>query len=168
MARLRKMLGSAQHPTVIALMRLIETQSHRTLAAWALRCAQERYLPLTQDPALAEGIRAVQDWLAGAPLKSVKPALRTAAQVARLVEDPICQAASRAVATACGVIQTPTNALGFTFYGVAARAYSQAGVEASAAVYDALADEEFAALLALLKDAAIPDEQGPVKIDWNC
>ena len=36
MPKLRKMLGSADHPTVQKLMRLIETQNKQTLAAWAV------------------------------------------------------------------------------------------------------------------------------------
>ncbi len=35
MAKLRKMLGRADDPQIIQLMRLIETQSKTTLAAWA-------------------------------------------------------------------------------------------------------------------------------------
>ena len=50
-------------------------------------------------------------------LKDTKPALRAALTAARETgdADPVAQAAARAISTACGVIQTPTNALGFAF-----------------------------------------------------
>lgn len=36
MAKLRKMLGSADSPYIVSLMRLIETQSKETIAGWCL------------------------------------------------------------------------------------------------------------------------------------
>lgn len=168
MARLRKMLGSAQHPTVIALMRLIETQSHPTLIRWAVSSVKERCLPLCDDPRLAQAVAAAEAFLAGTPLKAVKPALREATQAAREATDPVAQAAARAVSTACAVVQTTTNALGFTFYAAAAAAYHQAGPEASAAVHDALADEAFAGLYAALQAVSVADEPNPVQVDWGC
>lgn len=70
--------------------------------------------------------------------------------------------------TACGVIQTPTNALGFVFYGAAAVAYDALGLSAAAAEYDAFAAAEFEALAASLRAASVPDEVRPAKINWNC
>ena len=46
MAKLRKMLGRADDPEVVALMRLIETQSRRTLACFAADYARENWLPV--------------------------------------------------------------------------------------------------------------------------
>ena len=48
-----------------------------------------------------------------ATLKDAKPALRAALAAARETgdADPVAQAAARAISTACGVIQTPTNTL---------------------------------------------------------
>ena len=76
--------------------------------------------------------------------------------------------AARALSVACAVIQTPTNALGFSFYSAAASAYHQAGLTETAQTYDRLADAEFENILASLQAAAVPDEPNPVKIDWNC
>ena len=168
MAKLRKMLGSTQHPTVIALMRLIETQSHTTLIRWAVASVKERCLPLVSDPRMTEAVAAAESVLTGAPLKVVKPALRAATAAAREADDPVSQAAARAISTACAVVQTPTNALGFTFYAAAAAAYHQAGLEAAPAEYDALGDAAFAALYQSLQAAAVPDEPHPVKVDWGC
>lgn len=169
MAKLRKMLCSIDHPQTIALMRLIETQSKQTLTRWAVRCARERYLPLTEDPRLKAAVSAAQAWAEGAlTLKDAKIVLRAATEAGRDAEGAVCQAASRAVAAACAVLQTPTNALGFTFYGAAAAAYHAAGLAADAAVYDRLAESEQAALLALLQEMAVPNEANPAKISWNC
>lgn len=173
-AKLRKMLGSAQSPGIVRLMRLIETQSVQTLAGWAADCAAGRYLPLyaagrPEDTRLSEAVEAVRVCLkTGGKSASVRAELNAAAQAAKEETDPVLQAAARAVATACAAIRTPTNALGFAFYGAAARAYSELGTNAPAAGYDALAEREFAELYALLEKAAVENEPNPAKIDWNC
>ncbi len=77
------------------------------------------------------------------------------------------QAAARATATACAVIQTPTNALGYLFYGAAAAAYSKAGTE-DASRWDNLARAELEQALEELRAVSVPDEPNPAKINWNC
>ena len=174
MPRLRKMLGSAEHPTVIALMRQMETQSHLTLARWAADQAKALALPVYQaahpeDARLTEALTAVRRFLAGELSASGLAApLKAARQAARETTEPAAQAAARAVATACGAARTPTSALGFTFYCAAAVAYAQAGLSASPAGYDALADEVFAGLLASLQAAPVPDEAHPAHLQWGC
>ena len=174
MPRLRKMLGSAEHPTVMALMRQMETQSHATLTRWAADQAEALALPVYQaahpeDPRLAEALAAVRRFLAGkTPITGLAAPLKAAQQTARETTEPAAQAAARAVATACGAARTPTSALGFTFYCTAAVAYSQAGLSASPAVYDALADEVFVGLLTSLQAASIPDEPHPAHLQWGC
>lgn len=175
MAKLRKMLGRADDPQIVTLMHLIETQSKPTLAAWAAACVQERYLPVYErahpdDRRLRELIGAVGDHLHGAlKLLQLRILLRQARAVPQEAEgDPAAQAAARAVVTACGVIQTPTNALGFVFYGAAAVAYDTLGLSAAAAEYDAFAAAEFEVLAASLRAASVPYEASPVKINWNC
>lgn len=64
-------------------------------------------------------------------------------------------------------IQTPTNALGYLFYGAAAAAYSKAGTEDSSR-WDDLAREELEQALEELRAASVPDEPNPAKINWNC
>ncbi|MBQ7849824.1 MAG: hypothetical protein IJ343_08905 [Clostridia bacterium] len=171
---LRKMLGSADHPTVILLMRRIETQSKTTLTRFAAEYAAAQYLPILtercpEETRPASAVEAVRAFLDGAKLTAVKTAVRDARTAAQaLGHDPVCQAAARAVATACAVATTPTNALGFAFYGAAAFAYHRAGLAASPDTYDALADEELHRILTLLEAAAVPDEPDPVKVDWGC
>lgn len=175
MAKMRKMLGDVRSRECADMMALIETQSKATLAAWAVDYARRYYLPVyvmacPGDGRLEDVIRACVDYLQGTrKLAEVKPLLREAAQIAREAgEDPVAQAAARAISTACATVQTPTNALGFLFYGAAAVAYGEAGLNEPAEAYDALASKEFRRALADLRDAAVPDEPNPAKINWNC
>lgn len=172
--KLRKMLGSAEHPTVVKLMRTIETQSLKTISEWAVDYAENYYLPvlkngceLTEEYISALG--SVRKYLAGEiTKKDAKPFLKVLTDFARGVSDPVCQAAARAVSVAFGVFQTPTNSLGFTFYGAAVYAYSTAGLEESQEVYDRLADEEFERILSSLMAVYVENEPDPVKVNWNC
>ncbi|NLT15915.1 MAG: hypothetical protein GXY05_16445, partial [Clostridiales bacterium] len=45
MAKLRKLLGSAEAPAIVSLMRLIETQSKATIANWCIAYTQKHILP---------------------------------------------------------------------------------------------------------------------------
>lgn len=175
MAKLRKMLGDLEDPSIKALMKLIETQSKTTLAEWSIRYAEEHFLGIFEKAypdnlCFREVIAAVREYLEGSrKLAEVKPFLREAAQTAREADaNPAAQAAARAVATACAVIQTPTNALGYTFYGAAAVVYDKAGLLEKQQVYDEMASREFERILESLKKAAVADEPNPVKINWNC
>ena len=169
MPKLRRMLGDARHPMVLSLMRLMETQSHQTLVRWAVGSVRERYLPLTEDPRLHAAVTAAGNWADGMlSLKTAQPALREARQAAQEETEPVRQAAARAIATACSAVRTPTSALGFVFYGAAAAAYHQAGLNASQEVYGALADAEIAALYGALQGMAAADEPHPARLDWGC
>ena len=92
MAKLRKMLGRADDPQIISLMRMIETQSKRTLAAWAADCAADRYLPIYElacpgDARLRELIGSVRDCLRGdLPMADLRARLREARTVAKDAE----------------------------------------------------------------------------------
>lgn len=175
MPKLRKMLGDIHSPECLALMRLIETQSHKTLAAWAVDYAKTNYLDLyaAESPAdlrLKDAVFACEEYLAGArKLQEIKPVLKDAAQAARdAALNSVAQAAARAVSTACATVQTPTNALGFLFYGAAATAYSQAGLTETTEIYDGLAARELQKAYDALRQAAVPNEPHPAKINWNC
>ena len=175
MPNLRKMLGNVQSEECRSLMRLMETQSKRTLANWAVAYAKAYYLPVfeaecPEDRCLAETVAACESYGKGqTSLNELKPLLREAAQVARALADrPVAQAAARAVSVACSTVQTPTNALGYLFYGAAAIAYSQAGLDRTAEEYEELAAVEFQRAYASLQKACIPDEPHPAKLHWNC
>ncbi|MGI5893773.1 MAG: putative immunity protein [Candidatus Merdivicinus sp.] len=175
MAKLRKMLGDIQSEECIALMRLMETQSKRTLSEWAVDFAESSYLPILEaeisdaDPFVQAIAMCRNYWEGSTAAKDVKAAVRQVTQLAReLEENPIGQAAARAVATACAAWQTPTSALGFLFYGAAAAAYHHAGLDEKIEIYQALAQEELQRALESLRQAAILDEPNPAKIEWNC
>lgn len=175
MAKLRKMLGNINDSEIKALMKLIETQSKETLAKWAVDYVEEYCLDIYKKAypgniEFQKAIAAIREHLAGAKsLKEVKPQIKEVSRLAKEAEEnPAAQAAARAMATACGVVQTPTNALGFTFYAAAAAVYDRAGLEEKQEVYDRMAAEEFDRMLAALTKTAVPDETNPVKINWNC
>ena len=171
MTKLRKTLGDIRSETCRQLMDVIQTQSLRTLAVWAIGYAKEKYLPLCCEDC-PELSRIVSDCAAcaekGLPAATVKQQLRTATTLARTCTDPVVQAAARAVAVACAVLQTPTNALGFLFYCAAAVAYSEGGLCRSRQEYEEMADKELKCACASLCACAVRDEKNPVKIDWNC
>lgn len=175
MPKLRKMLGDVNSPECVSLMKLIETQSQATLSSWAVSYAKDNYLPIYEsqypgDFRLRDILSACEEYLRGRlPLRDLKPSLRDAAQIARDAADhPIAQAAARAVSTACATVQTPTNALGFLFYGAAAAAYSGSGLTQPPETYDTLATAEFEKAHASLQHSSIPNDPTPVKINWHC
>lgn len=175
MAKLRKMLGSVDAPQVTALMRLMETQSKATLIRWAAAYVEERYLEIyektyPEDGRLRALLTAVREFLDGKrKQQELKALLREARPIAQQAEgSPAAQAAARAVTTACATAQTPTSALGFTFYGAAAVAYDKAGLSASPECYDAIAAGEFERIVESLRKSAIPHEENPVKLNWYC
>ena len=174
MANLRMMLGRVDDPPVVELMNRIETQSAPTLARWALQVVKERCLPVYEKAAPQDGrLRAlledVEAHLRGElPQKELKTRLREGRALLKEVEEPASRAAARAIVTAAGVIQTPTNALGFTFYATAAAAYDQLGLQAGRAEYDAFALRELERYAAALRAVQVPDEPNPVRVNWNC
>ena len=83
-------------------------------------------------------------------------------------DEPAAAAAAQAIVTACGVLQTPTNALGFVFYGAAAAAYDELGLRAAQAEYDARAAQEFNTLTEYLRQVMVADEPEPIQVNWYC
>lgn len=174
MAALRKMLGRLEDPSILALQEMIPTQSKTTLSAWAMTYTEDHFLSIYEksypdDSRLRDLLTSGRAYLAGEmKLAAWKAALREGRKIPQQAEDPAAQAAARAVTTACAVTQTPTNALGFTFYGAAALAYDQAGLTASCAVYDQLAEAALRDMADSCRAILVPNEENPVKIDWNC
>lgn len=175
MPKLKKMLGDVNSQECISLMNLIETQSKNTLATWAIEYAKNYYLRIYEaecpdDLRLNNIILSCEEYLKGnIQLKEIKPIIKEATQIARdTTDNPIAQAAARAISTACATIQTPTSALGFLFYGAASVAYSQVGLTETIEVYNKLATIELNKALNSLQSVSIPAEQCPVKINWYC
>ena len=170
MAKLRKTLGSPTEPTVISLMESMEGKSKETLTTWAIAYVTEKYLPLVAEtPLFSELLKKTKDCMTGnLPLKDWKALLAEARKASAAEKEPVREAAARAIVTACGTWQTPTNALGFCFYGAAAMAYHQAGTAETKETYDMFATKELEQILASLKQVkTAPDEQA-AKLQWNC
>lgn len=170
MAKLRKTLGSPTEPAVLSLMENMEGKSKETLTAWAMDYVAEKYLPLAAEPSLfAELLEKTKDCMAGSlPLKEWKALLAEARKASAAEKEPVREAAARAIVTACGTWQTPTNALGFCFYGAAAMAYHQAGTAETKEAYDMLATKELEQILATLQQVKTAPEEQAAKLQWNC
>lgn len=175
MAKLRRMLGNINDEIIVELMRVIETQSKETISLWAVNYVEQNILNIYEkesnsDLRLREVIISTKEYLRGnMKLKEIKEALRKVKTIPKEVEEnPVAQASARAILTACATIQTPTNALGFTFYSVAAIVYNKVGVKEKVETYDKLAVNEFVKVLESLQEVAIKNEVNPVKVSWNC
>lgn len=170
MAKLRKTLGSPTEPAVVALMESMEGKSKETLTTWAMAYVTEKYLPLVAEtPLFAELLEKTKDCMTGnLPLKDWKALLAEARKASAAEKEPVREAAARAIVTACGTWQTPTNALGFCFYGAAAMAYHQAGTAETKETYDMLATKELEQILASLKQVKTALDEQAAKLQWNC
>lgn len=173
MAKLRKMMGELDDPAIIELMALMQTQSKETLSQWAYEYVKENYLPLyveiTNDDTLTDLMAVCAQYLAKEiKISEVKLAIKEARAIAQKCQIPVAQAFARAISTAMATITTPTNALGFCFYGACGMAYYQAGLEEDKDTYNQLASQELVHILESLKKVAISNEAHPVNIKWNC
>lgn len=170
MAKLRKTLGSPTEPAVVALMEGMEGKSKEALTTWAMAYVTEKYLPLVAEvPLFSELLEKTKDCMTGnLPLKDWKALLAEARKASAAEKEPVREAAARAIVTACGTWQTPTNALGFCFYGAAAMAYHQAGTAETKETYDMLATKELEQILASLKQVKTAPNEQAAKLQWNC
>lgn len=175
MAKVRKMLGKADSPYIISLMRLIETQSKNTIVKWCNEYAREHILPIyeqdyPEDSRLKNALDASNEWLEGnMKLIEAKKIIKEVQIAAREVEgNPAAQAAARAIGATTATINTVTSSLGLAFYGSAAIAYSSIGIHETIEVYDEIAARECKKMEADLRKVAIIDEPNPAKINWYC
>lgn len=175
MAKLRKMLGSADSPYIISLMGLIETQSKVTIASWCIDYAKEFVLPIYEkvylgDNRLQAALSGAVDYLDGKITLAMAKKLISEGQVAarEAEKNPAAQAAARAVSQAAATIHTSTHSLALAFYGSAAIAYDRVGTEESSEVYDQIASKECAKMEAALRTIAVSNEPNPAKINWHC
>ncbi|MGG7078598.1 putative immunity protein [Clostridium sardiniense] len=175
MAKVRKMIGKADSPYIVSLMRLIETQSKNTIVKWCNEYAREHILPIyekdyPEDSRLKNALNASNEWLEGnMKLIEAKKIIKEAQIAAREAEgNPAAQAAARAIGATTATINTVTSSLGLAFYGAAAIAYSSIGVNEKAEVYDEIATRECKKMEEALRKVAIIDEPNPAKINWNC
>lgn len=175
MAKVRKMLGSADSSYIVSLMELIETQNKKTIVKWCTDYAREYILPIylqsyPEDGRLISALDAVNDWLEGnIKLTEAKKVVKEAQLAAREADNnPAVQAAARAVAATTTTINTLTSCLGLAFYGSAAIAYSTVGLNETMDVYDEIAAIECKKMENALREVSIIDEPNRAKINWHC
>lgn len=175
MAKVRKMIGKVDSPCVVSLMKLIETQSKKTIVKWCNEYAREYILPIYKkeypnDERLKNSLNAVDDWLDGnLKLVEAKRIIKEAQIAAREAEGShTAQAAARAIGATTTTINTVTSSLGLVFYGAAAIAYSSVGINSSEEVYDQIAEKFCKDIEEALRKIAIIDEPNKAKIKWNC
>jgi hypothetical protein len=176
MKKLRKTFGSADAPSTVALMRLIETQSKATIANWTLGYAQEKVLPLFKkscpdDERPEHAIAAAREWLDGkVKLPYVKNIILNECHAAarELDGNPVAQAAARAIGQSAGCIHAAPHSLGLLFYAAAAVGYDRLGLDATEAEYNKIAEEVCADYTAALRAVAVENEPNPAQCKWNC
>lgn len=173
--KLRKMLGSIEDESCKELMKCIETQNQHTLSNWAVGYVKNYILPIwekeqTSDTAVRQAVLEIESYLRGEmTLKEAKDVCRKLREMSKDIElTPVSEAALRAIAVACAVIQTPTNALGFTFYAIAAQVYDEYGLSCEVSFYNEQASINFKKILDSFGKIMIPNEEHPVKVNWNC
>lgn len=175
MAKVRKMIGKADSPYIISLMRLIETQSKNTIVKWCNEYAREHILPIYEkdypgDSRLENALDAINEYLKGnIKLTEAKKIIKEVQIAAREAEgNPAAQAAARAIGATTATINTLTSSLGLAFYGSASIAYSTVGVNETPEIYDEIAARECKNMEDALRKVAITDESNPAKIKWSC
>ena len=175
MAKLRKMLGTAESPYIGSLMRLIETQSKETIAIWCINYAEKNILPIyeeydSKDTRLKNALEAARDYIEGKiKLVDAKKVIREANSVAKeWVKNPVAEVSAKTIVQAVGSIHRSTHSLGMAFYGAAAIAYHKVGLNESSETYDKIASNECEKMEQELRNIAIENEENPAKINWNC
>ncbi|UOO38345.1 hypothetical protein IZU99_03570 [Oscillospiraceae bacterium CM] len=171
----RKMLSDWDAPYIQALVTLIETQSKRTLAVWALDYAESVLLPLfskdfPDDLRPKSALDAAHAWLSGAiKLPQAKKAILACHEAAREAEGhPAAQAAARAIGQAASTIHSARHCIGLPLYGALAVAYAALGPHAPWEQIEGRAAEECGHMLKALQSIAVRNEPNPAKIDWKC
>lgn len=137
------MLGAADSPYILSLMRLIETQSKTTIADWCVDYAKAHILEIYQK-AYPQDERVPRVLAAYRQFRQGEDKVSAGIKVAEL---------KKAVARA---------------NGAAAIAYDRVGLEEKPEVYDGIAAQECEKMEAALRAVAVEDEPNPAKIGWYC
>jgi len=170
------MLGDVNAPSTVALRKLIDTQSKDTICKWCLGYAEDNILAIYEkhcpgDDRPRNAVSAAHDYLDGkVKFPVVKNIILNECHAAarELNDNPVAQAAARAVGQGSAVVHTLTHSLGLFFYAAAAVAYDRVGLDASDEVYSEIAEEVCLDYTAALRAVAVHDEPNPAKLKWNC
>lgn len=175
MPQARKMLRDWNAPYIQSLMKLIETQSKATLAAWAVDYARQVMLPLwskhyPDDRRPQYALDAARAWLSGAiklPMaKAAILACHAAAREAGAI--PAAQAAARTIGQCASTIHSARHCIGLAFYGALAVAYDRLGADAPWGQIEQCAAEACGHMEDALNAIAVENEPNPAKINWKC
>ncbi len=172
----RKTLGDVNAPCVVMLRDLIDTQSKDTIREWCLGYAEAKMLPLFDKHCPGDGrprnaVDTAREYLAGkVKFPVVKHVILKECHAAarELDANPMAQAAARAVGQGTSVVHALTHSLGLYFYAAAAVAYDRVGLDATAEVYNSIAEEVCLDYTAALRAIAVENEPNPAKLKWNC
>jgi len=171
----RKMLSDWEAPYLQAMARQIETQSKETLARWAVVYAERVILPLWTshnpgDERPREALDAAKAWLSGeVTLPQAKPAILACHAAAREAADnPVAQAAARAIGQCASTIHSARHCIGLALYGALALAYHRLGTQAGWDELESAAAKECESMLKTLLEVSVPDEPKPAKFSWQC
>jgi len=143
------MPGNVNAPSAVALRELIGTQSKDTIRKWCLSYAEEKILRIFEkhcpgDNRPRNAVSASHDYLEGkVKFPVVKNIILNDCHAAarELNDNPIAQAAARAVGQGSAVVHTLTHSLGLFFYAAAAVACDRVGLDATDGVYAEIAEE---------------------------
>lgn len=171
MPKTRKMLSNWEEPYIQSLMKLIETQSKATLAAWAVDYSEKVLMPLwskyyPDDLRPQNALSAARKWLSGAiKLPQAKSEILGCHEAVREAgENPAAQAAARAIGQCTSTIHSARHCIGLAFYGAIAVAYDRLGTDAPWGQIEQCAAEECGRMEAALRAVAFENEPNPAKI----
>ena len=170
------MFGDVNDPSCVALRELTDTQSKDTIRKWCLSYAENKILPIFEnhcpgDDRPRNAVNAARDYLDGkVKFPVVKNIILNKCHAAarELDDNPVAQAAARAVGQGSAVVHTLTHSLGLFFYAAAAVAYDRVGLDASDEAYAEIAEEVCLDYTGTLRAVAVEDEPNPAKLKWNC
>jgi hypothetical protein len=175
MAKYRKMLVDINAPYLQSLMRIIETQSNKTISLWCIGYAKKHILPLwdkdnPNDLRPASALNAAFDYLDGKTvLSDVKKLIKECRVAAKENEvKPIALGAARTIDACSSSVYNPSASLGLALYGSLTLAYAKKGIDASWESLELLAIKECGKMEAALIEIAIQNKPNPAKIKWGC
>ncbi len=175
MPQARKMLNDWNAPYIQSLVKLIKTQSKTTLVHWAVDYSEIVILPLwskyiPNDKRPQNALIAAREWILGSiKLPQAKAAILECHASARAAgDDPVAQAAARAIGQCASTIHSARHCIGLALYGALAVAYDRLGTDAAWEQIEQCAAQECGRMEAALRDLAIENEPNSAKIDWKC